>query len=155
VAAAAGEFRKRFSAVYGNKLLLAGVSQEQVPIMVAAAVKSITVTAGPLLRSLYHGRITHMPQSQAEFHADTGAVWKDVARSMYGADHGLRLVDHSGRHGGCAHARRKAVDAGWPEQLLRELINAHFCWKSERDRMQVYYTGLLERAKRLRVTAIM
>ena len=74
---------------------------------------------------------------------------------MFGNDHGLRIVDHSARHGGCAHARRRAMAAGWDPVLLRELVNAHFRWAPEHDRMQVYYTGLLERIQRLRVTAIM
>jgi hypothetical protein len=155
VAAAAGEFRKRLMASYSAKLKMAGVSAAQAEALVLAAKASVSVKPGPLLRSMYYGRVTHMPQSAAEFHADTGARWKIEAQLLYGPDHGLRLVDHSGRHGGCALVRRKAMELGWPEQLLRELVNAHFRWKAENDQMQVYYTGLLARAQRLRVTAIM
>ena len=155
VSAVAGEFRKRLAASYSQHLRARGVSGVQLVELAAAAERSVTVVAGPLLRSLYHGRMTHMPQSRAEFHADTGLVWRKEATAMYGDSHGLRIVDHSARHGGCAHSRRRAMDAGWDPQLLRELINAHFRWAPEHDRMQVYYTGLLERMQRLRVTAIM
>ena len=155
VTAAASEFRRRLLASYQQKLDVIGVADIQLSALLAAAERSVSVTAGPLMRSMYHGRLTHMPQSRAEFHADTGTVWRKEAVTLYGNDHGLRLVDHSGRHGGCAHARRKAMEAGWDSTLLRELVNAHFRWAPEHDRMQVYYTGLLERTQRLRVTGIM
>jgi hypothetical protein len=155
VAAAAGGFRKRLAAAYEWQLRSVGVASSQMPKLVSAAERTIVVTGGPLLRSQYHGRTTHMPQSAAEFHADTSEIWKEVAVSMYGTDHGLRLVDHSGRHGGCAHARNQAMGAGWGPILLRGPINAHFRWSPEGNRMQIYYTGLLERAQRLRITAVM
>ena len=56
-----------------------------------------------------------------------------------------RVVDM----GGGADSRRHGREAGLPDYVLRKIVNAHFRWRDEHDRMMVYYMGLAKRDERL------
>ena len=103
----------------------------------------------PVLRHTYFGRPTFMPM-KAHLHAKfTEGLWNAAADELWPGGHSLRLTTQSGRHGGCADSRKAGRDAGLPDDVLRKIINAHFRWRDEHDKMMVYYMGLAKRDERL------
>ena len=46
-------------------------------------------------------------------------------------------------------ADAKSLLVRLPDDVLRKIINAHFRWRDEHDKMMVYYMGLAKRDERL------
>ena len=116
---------------------------------IVAYLDSFTIEPMPVLRHSYFGRPTFMPMKAHLYAKFTEGLWNSAADELWPGGHSLRLTTQSGRHGGCADSRRHGREAGMPDDVLRKIINAHFRWRDEHDKMMVYYMGLAKRDERL------
>ena len=119
------------------------------PQEVQAYLDGFSVEPMPVLRHTYFGRPTFMPMKAPLYTKFTEGLWNAAAGELWPGGHSLRLTTQSGRHGGCADSRKAGREAGLPDDVLRKIINAHFRWRDEHDKMMVYYMGLAKRDERL------
>jgi hypothetical protein len=111
----------------------------------------ISIKSGPLLRSTFGTKATHMPISGNSAAKEVVKLWK-TAEKLETKTNSLHIVSHSGRHTATCRARIMIIQTEVPPGLIDELIDGHMKWEAQDGRMRKRYTGHLDLKYRLCVT---
>jgi hypothetical protein len=111
----------------------------------------ISIKSGPLLRSTFGTKATHMPISGNSAAKEVVKLWK-TAEKLETKANSLHIVSHSGRHTATCRARIMIIQTEVPPGLIDELIDGHMKWEAQDGRMRKRYTGHLDLKYRLCVT---